>query len=139
MVKAIVAALVVGALGFAQAEEASPAAEGRAARQFVIFFDHGGPWIPESAQSLLPQVAEIFGRAGYAAIAIDCYSDNVGTQELNLALTQDRADRIKTDLVRYKVPEGAVTATGHGFADPLVEGMQPDTAISNRRCEIKLS
>lgn len=133
--KSVGAAIMAGALGLANAQEAAPPAapeaDTRPPREFVIFFDHAGPWIPEGAQAVIPQVAEIYQRVGYAAIGVDCYSDNVGSQDLNLALTKDRANRIKTDLVRYKVPEAAIAASGHGFADPLVEGMPLDTAVSN--------
>jgi len=139
MLKGIAAAIAIGAMGLAYAEETAAPAEAKAAREFVIFFDHGGPWIPEGAQAVIPQVAEIFQRVGYAAVSVDCYSDNVGSQDLNLALTKDRASRIKTELVRYRVPEAAIAAEGHGFADPLVEGIPLDTAVSNRRCVIKLT
>ena len=39
-------------------------------------------------------IGEVLAR-GYAAVAIACYSDNVGSQDLNIALTQDRADDLK--------------------------------------------
>ncbi|MCC6918894.1 MAG: OmpA family protein [Alphaproteobacteria bacterium] len=122
----------------APAEAAVPADPAKPPRSFVIFFHHAGPWIPEEAQAVIPQVAEVFLRVGYSAIKIGCYSDNVGSQDLNLALTKDRASRIETDLVRYKVPEAAITAEGFGFADPLVDGMPLDTTVSNRRCLIDL-
>ena len=133
MVKGFAVALLVSAFCLARAEQSAPPA-----RSFVIFFEHAGPWIPEGAQAVIPQVAEVFLRVGYATVTVGCYSDNVGSQELNLALTKDRAKRIKTDLVRYKVPESAITADGFGFADPLVEGMPLDTTVSNRRCLIEL-
>jgi OOP family OmpA-OmpF porin len=127
-------------LAGAAAAEMVPATDATPApRQFVIFFDHGGAWIPEDAQAVLPQVAEIYKRAGYGAIAIACFSDNIGTQDLNLTLTQDRADRIKGDLVIYGVPQDKIAAVGKGFADPLVPDAALDVAVSNRRCTIDLS
>lgn len=108
-------------------------------RSFTIFFDHAGPQIPEDAQSLLPQMAEIYARVGYKAVAIECHSDNVASQAVNIPLTQDRARRIKTELVRYGIPEADITAVGLGFSDPLVPDTSPETAISNRRCVITLS
>jgi OOP family OmpA-OmpF porin len=142
MLRSVAIAILLAGLGLAQAEDAAapmPSVEAKSPREFVIFFEHGGPWIPEGAQAVIPQVAEIFLRVGYSAVSVGCYSDNVGSQDLNLALTEDRARRIKTELVRYKVPEAAVTAEGFGLAAPLVEGMPLDTAVSNRRCLIKLS
>ena len=87
----------------------------------------------------LPQIAEIYTRVGYKAVAVECHSDNVASQAINVPLTEDRARRIKTELVRYGVPEAAVTAVGLGFSDPLVPDAPLDTAISNRRCVIALT
>lgn len=134
-----VSALVALAVARAEEPAGSPGPADKAPREFVIFFQQGGAWIPEEAQAVLPQIAEAFHRIGYASVSVGCYSDNVGSQDLNLALTKDRARRIKTELVRYKVPEGAVSAEGYGFADPVIEGMPLNTAVSNRRCVIKLS
>jgi len=110
----------------------------RSPRSFTIFFDHAGPQIPEEAQSLLPQVAEIYTRIGYTAIKVECHSDNVASQAINIPLTEDRARRIKTELVRYGVPDAAVTAVGLGYSDPVTEET-PETAVSNRRCVIDLT
>lgn len=137
--KSVAAAVcLLVAFAVARADEAAVPTD-KPAREFVIFFQQGGAWIPEEAQAVLPQIAEVFQRVGYASVSVGCYSDNVGSQDLNLALTKDRARRIKTELVRYGVPENAIAADGFGFADPVIEGMPLNTAVSNRRCLIKLS
>ncbi len=137
--------LAVGMAG-TQLASAEPAPE---PREFAIFFYHGGAWIPEDAQAMLPQIAEIYTRGDYRALAVDCYSDDLGTQKVNVAMTRDRANRIKAELVRYGVPEKAVTAIGHGF-DPMVSfdddaeaqapksKKKPRRAPSNRRCTMVL-
>jgi OOP family OmpA-OmpF porin len=134
----LVLAAAIAFAGLAHAAGAPPAAA-PPARDFVIFFDHGAGWIPEGAQAVLPQVAEIFKRVGYTAIVVTCHSDNLGTQPLNIAMTEDRARRIKGELVRYGVDEAAITATGLGFSDPVVPSAEQDVAVSNRRCIITLS
>ena len=116
-----------------------PTPDMKPARSFTIFFEHAGPQIPDDAQSLLPQIAEIYTRVGYTAIKVECHSDNVASQAVNVPLTEDRARRIKTELVRYGVPDAAVTAIGLGFSDPLVPDAAPETAVSNRRCVIDLT
>lgn len=116
-----------------------PPADLKPPRSFTIFFQHAEPNIPDDADSLLPQIAEIFARIGYSAIAIECHSDNVASQAINVPLTEDRARRIKTELVRYGVPDSAITAVGLGFSDPLIPEAPFETAVSNRRCIIGLS
>jgi OOP family OmpA-OmpF porin len=136
------------AISATAASEEAPAPETPAAalpdlmappRSFTIFFDHAGPQIPEDALALLPQVAEIYTRVGYKAVSVECHSDNVASQAINVPLTEDRARRIKTELVRYGVPDAAITAIGLGFSEPLVPDAMPDTAVSNRRCVIALT
>ncbi len=116
-----------------------PTPDPKPPRSFTIFFEHAEPNIPEEADSLLPQIAEIFTRVGYTAITVECHSDNVASQAINVPLTEDRARRIKTELVRYGVPDAAVSAVGLGFSDPLVPDAAPETAVSNRRCVIDLT
>lgn len=130
----LVLAGAIALAGMAMAQQPAPAP-----REFVIFFDHGGGWIPDDAEAVLPQVAEIFRRVGYTSVAITCHSDDLGAQPLNIAMTEDRARRIKSELVRYGVADEVVTATGLGFSDPLVPGLNPGVAVSNRRCVIALT
>jgi outer membrane protein OmpA-like peptidoglycan-associated protein len=140
---ALACAVILPAAAQDTAPPAVPAGPGAALmtppRTFTIFFEHAEPQIPEEAQSLLPQIAEIYARVGYTAIAIECHSDNVASQAINIPLTEDRARRIKTELVRYGVPDAAVTAVGLGFSDPLVPDAALDTAVSNRRCVVSLT
>jgi OOP family OmpA-OmpF porin len=131
--------VLAGAIALAGIAAAQAPAASLPPREFVIFFEHGGGWITDDAQAVLPQVAEIYKRLGYSAIAVTCHSDNVGSQPLNIAMTEDRARRIKGELVRYGVEDTAITATGLGFSDPLVNNVSPDVAVSNRRCIIALS
>ena len=136
---ALLAAGLAAPAGAQDAAPPLPTPDQKPPRSFTIFFEHSGPQIPEEAQSLLPQVAEIYARIGYTAINVECHSDNLASQAINVPLTEDRARRIKTELVRYGVPDAAVTAVGLGFSDPLVPDAAPDTAVSNRRCVIDLT
>ena len=144
----LTAALALALTALAAADDAQPQADPAASpppaaaiepRSFTIFFEHSAPQIPDEAESLLPQVAEIFTRIGFHAVSVECHSDNVASQAINVPLTEDRARRIKTELVRYGVPDAAITAVGLGFSDPLVPDAPRDTAVANRRCVITLT
>lgn len=107
---------------------------------YPVFFDKGDARIPSDGKDVLEIIAENYATGAFSAAAVECYSDNASDDvAANYALTQKRADRIKADLVKLGVPEGAVTAVGKGPADPLVPGVTGETAVSNRRCLITLS
>lgn len=108
-------------------------------RQFVVFFEHGEVGVPEDADSLLPQVVEIYKRVGFSKIGIECHSDKLKSPEQEIAVSTDRASRIKATMVLYGVAAEAITTVGLGYSDPLVPGATPDRAASNRRCAITLS
>ena len=107
---------------------------------YPVFFDKGDARIPSDGKDVLEIIAESYAAGNFAAAAVECYSDNASDDvAANYALTQKRADRIKTDLVKLGMPEGAITAAGKGPTEQLVPGVTGDTAVSNRRCLITLS
>ncbi|MCC7633897.1 OmpA family protein [Stenotrophomonas rhizophila] len=75
-------------------------------------------------------------------IQVRGYTDRIGSDDYNLALSQRRAQAVRDALVRGGVPPTAIMAEGRGKADPLVQceqaGRQALIAClaPNRRVEI---
>ena len=71
------------------------------------------------------------------------YTDEIGGQEYNMALSQRRADAVKAELVILGFPTERISVSAHGSADPLVScpDLTGDALRSclapNRRTEIK--
>lgn len=63
-------------------------------------------------------------------------TDDVGTQEFNQQLSQDRADAVKKWLVSRGVDSGRLTTRGAGFDEPLVANTSDENRQRNRRVEI---
>jgi outer membrane protein OmpA-like peptidoglycan-associated protein len=63
-------------------------------------------------------------------------TDDVGTQEFNQQLSQDRADAVKKWLVSRGVESGRLTTRGAGFNEPLVSNTSDENRQRNRRVEI---
>ena len=132
--------LSLGALLLAAAGCASHVKLKPTGGSYPVFFDKGDARIPSEGKDVLEIIAESYAAGNFAAAAVECYSDNASDDVAAIsALTQKRADRIKTDLVKLGMPEGAITAAGKGPTEPLVPGVTGDTAVSNRRCLITLS
>jgi len=73
---------------------------------------------PDATKELDPLV-ERFKQGGVnlQSVEIDGYTDWVGSDKYNLALSQKRADTVKNYLVSHGVPAEKLTAVGKGKAD----------------------
>ncbi len=63
-------------------------------------------------------------------------TDNVGTQEFNQQLSQDRADAVKKWLVSRGIESGRLTTRGASFNEPIVSNTSDENRQRNRRVEI---
>ena len=64
------------------------------------------------------------------------HTDTVGSQDLNMALSQRRADAVRNALVREGVPAAAITAGGQGEASLPVQTADNIDERRNRSVDI---
>ncbi|WHZ07886.1 MAG: Outer membrane lipoprotein omp16 precursor [Cytophagales bacterium] len=68
------------------------------------------------------------------------HTDSSGDEQLNLKLSQDRADAIKNYLIKeFKLEDVRIEAVGYGSAKPLVEEKTEEDRQLNRRVEFELA
>lgn len=67
---------------------------------------------------------------------IDGYTDNVGSDEYNQALSQRRADAVKDYLVHQGIGAERLTATGKGESSPVGDNSSATGRQQNRRVEV---
>ncbi|SRR5579871_193214 len=72
-------------------------------------------------------------------LMIEGHTDNVGTDEHNLTLSQMRADAVKNYLINKGVNERNITATGFGAAHPVADNNTAIGKSMNRRVEMRVS
>ncbi len=76
-------------------------------------------------------------------IAVAGYTDQIGSDDYNLKLSQRRADAVKAELMALGFPSERIKVSAHGSADPLVScpGMAGNSLIRclapNRRTEVR--
>jgi len=92
--------------------------------------------IDQRSQVVLSSAAESIKQVPGAKVQIVGYTDNDGSPEANLALSQDRADAVKTFLVGRGVPADDLTTLGKGEADPIAPNDTPENKAKNRRIEL---
>ena len=69
-------------------------------------------------------------------IRIEGHTDNIGSMEYNLELSQKRAEAIKEYLVGNGINESRITTIGIGFSQPIETNETPEGRALNRRAEL---
>jgi len=101
-----------------------------------INFDTGKSTIkPDSAQTL-DTAAAALKAAATLKVEIGGHTDNVGTPEANLKLSQERAQAVMAALVQRGVKAGRLTARGYGQTSPVADNRTEEGRGKNRRVEL---
>jgi outer membrane protein OmpA-like peptidoglycan-associated protein len=72
-------------------------------------------------------------------LAIEGHTDNIGGDEANMKLSQQRADTVREFLVQQGLPAETVTAVGLGRIEPVADNSTNEGRQKNRRVEIIVS
>jgi outer membrane protein OmpA-like peptidoglycan-associated protein len=104
---------------------------------YGILFDTGKATItPESAQAI-GEIAKLLTTDPGLKVHVVGHTDNVGTVEGNLKLSQDRAGAVVQALVQqHKIAAARLRAYGCGSFAPLASNDGEDGRAQNRRVEI---
>jgi OmpA-OmpF porin, OOP family len=90
---------------------------------------------PASAR-VLDDVAQVMSTNPAARIRVDGYTDNTGTRDVNVVVSQARADATRTYLMGKGIAGDRIEAKGFGPDHPLASNDQPTGRAENRRTEI---
>jgi outer membrane protein OmpA-like peptidoglycan-associated protein len=101
----------------------------------TVLFETGSADILEASDDLLGQVADLMLIYPDIRIRIEGHTDDVGDEESNRVLSQERAESVAAYLISMHVPEERLEAVGFGESRPLVEETTPDARAQNRRVE----
>jgi outer membrane protein OmpA-like peptidoglycan-associated protein len=104
-----------------------------------ILFVTGSSKLQSSSFKGLNDVVNIMKEYPGASLAIDGHTDNVGSDEMNQTLSENRANSVKTYLVSKGVDASRITATGHGETMPIADNKTAAGRQQNRRSELTLS
>ena len=108
-----------------------------AIRQPVRFGPAQWKVLPESF-ALLDQVAQVLLDVPALRLSVEGHTDSVGVEEMNVKLSQARADSVRAYLVRKGIAEERVEAVGHGSRRPVASNQAEAGRAQNRRIEFRL-
>ena len=77
-------------------------------------------------------------KANYG-LRIEGHTDNVGTDESNLILSQKRANAVKNYLIKKGVDGAKLDAFGYGASKPIADNDTAAGKQKNRRVEMKIT
>jgi outer membrane protein OmpA-like peptidoglycan-associated protein len=104
-----------------------------------VLFETGKYELNSGAREKLAKVAGILLAYPGLNIAVGGYTDNVGSDEMNQTLSENRAGAVRDYLVQEGVAGTAVTATGYGNASPVASNDDSSGRQQNRRVELVVS
>jgi OOP family OmpA-OmpF porin len=103
-----------------------------------ITFEPGSATFAEGARATLDKLAERMKDCADFAIEIGGHTDAQGREEMNLRLSQDRADAVVAALMERRVLTGNLTAKGYGETVPVAANDSETGREANRRIEFRL-
>jgi outer membrane protein OmpA-like peptidoglycan-associated protein len=114
-----------------------PPAPGPRATSDEIYFDAGSARLTNIAKAILDGVALRMKNDLNSTAVVTGYSDNLGSEEANLDISQRRAAAAKEYLVtRHGIDPGRITAVGKGSLEPAYDNSTAEGRAKNRRALI---
>jgi len=101
-----------------------------------ISFVTGGSQMTGESRRLLVQIADKIKGCPNGAVTVVGYTDNEGSDAVNLKLSDTRAKAVAAALVSNGVLAAKVTARGAGSANPIADNGTEEGRAKNRRVEI---
>ncbi|WP_425461737.1 OmpA family protein [Mycobacterium helveticum] len=104
----------------------------------IRFGEDGFSLTPADEQSL-GEVADQLRACPTARVTINGYSDDNGTEAINIALSSQRAQKVADFLAGRGVPSGQLVVKGLGSVNPVAPNDTAEDRARNRRVEIVVS
>lgn len=103
-----------------------------------VFFETGLSAIRKESYPALNELATALKSKIHLVIEIAGHTDNVGTAESNMKLSNDRANAVRDYLIKHGIESKRVTAKGYGETQPVASNDTRDGRQQNRRTEVRI-
>lgn len=103
-----------------------------------IFFESGRAELKPISYVELNKAADLLKDNATMIIEIGGHTDNLGSDDLNLALSQKRADAVMEYLKLAGIEEARLKAKGYGETQPIADNSTDDGRAKNRRTEFEI-
>ena len=105
-----------------------------------ILFAVGSPYLTDSSEPILEQIATILINNPEGNLEIQGHTDTDGGDEVNLTLSQNRADTVRDFLISQGVEPERISAVGYGETRLKVDPEETaEDRAANRRIEFRVN
>jgi len=103
-----------------------------------VYFDTGKSSLKPNSFKALNDLVEILKIKNTMVVEIQGHTDNVGKDEENMKLSQDRADEVRKYLISKGIEAARVTSKGYGPTMPVADNANDAGKAKNRRTSLKV-
>ena len=104
----------------------------------AVRFQTGSEKLKEESYIILSEIAGIMRQYPDYNLTISGHTDNIGSDETNLALSKRRAAACLRFIVATGIQENRISSAGFGEYNPIADNASPDGRRVNRRVEFEL-
>ncbi len=104
-----------------------------------VLFDFNKYTLKPEAREKLAKVSGILLAYPNLKLQVEGYTDNIGSEEYNQKLSEERAGGVKDYLVSQNVVNDNVTSAGFGKSHPVADNSTSSGRAQNRRVELVVS
>lgn len=116
----------------------SPIREGVKVELKNIFFASGSYELEPTSDPELRTLYRYLNENPELRIEIQGHTDDVGSEEDNLALSQNRAEAVRQYLIEQGIDPSRVQARGYGETEPIADNETEEGRARNRRTEFEV-
>jgi outer membrane protein OmpA-like peptidoglycan-associated protein len=104
---------------------------------YGIYFDFARATIKKESAPVLHEIADLMHRNPTWVLSINGYTDSIGGDAYNLALSKRRAAAVRDTLVTgFQIAASRLTSAGFGAASPVDSNSTLEGRARNRRVEL---
>lgn len=104
-----------------------------------VLFDTGAATLKPGALTTMERLAQFMRDYPERSVRIEGHTDSVGSDEMNQALSERRANAVRDALVARNAPRDRIDTIGYGEARPIASNDDVAGRQQNRRVEIVVS
>ncbi len=103
-----------------------------------VYFDTGKATLKPASYEELNNLFEYLSLKKTTVIEIAGHTDDIGSDELNMTLSQNRAKSVRNYLIKKGIPPDRIVAKGYGETQPIAVNNSNENRAKNRRTEVRL-
>ena len=104
-----------------------------------INFASGSSNLSEESSEQLNNVAEIMKAFPNVKLKVGGYTDNTGSNEVNMKISKSRADSVKAKIVSMGVDGARLVTEGYGPNNPIASNDTEEGRAQNRRISLRVT